>query len=361
MKKIDKAYKTGAGRYVQEPDALDTLASEVTDLGSSAFLVTGPNCKVVALPLCENSLSSAGVEYEVMEYAGPPSYEQADRIIEQAKNSGRDVLVGIGGGRVLDVVKSAAETAGFPIICVPTSIATCCAYTPLSVMYNEDGTSRGCHWLTHETDAVMVDHRVMKEQPARLVAAGVLDSIAKVPEISNGVADGEITDDNLQTFAAFEYAKTNNIVLFKYGFQAFTDAQRHEYTEALDKIVFTNIALTGVVSSIMRGFHQTALAHRFYNGCRTFLTEDVANYLHGELVSIGLLLQTTYNGNLKQRDEILNLMKKMDMPTSLSDLGILKNDERIKDVFNRVNDEEFVPRDATSQAKLKEAFNLTIE
>lgn len=360
MEFVDNAYKTGAGRYIQERNALDTFADEVNLLGKHPLLVTGPHCKRIALPLCEDALKQAEIMFEVIEYEGPVCYEEADKIVQATKNNDNDLVVGIGGGRILDQAKVAADQAGLPIICVPTSIATCCAYTPLSVMYFEDGSYRDCKRFYNEINAVIVDDRVMAEQPARLIAAGILDSIAKVPEVGHGTKDADLPMDNLQRYSALEMAKVNNKVLFELGLQAYDDANKKQYTDALDKIVFTNLALTGVVSALMRGYHQTALAHKFYDGCRGVFKSDVAKYLHGELVAIGLIMQTTYNGSLDQRAKVIEMMEAMNMPTSLFDLGIEETDSRIDALFHEVNVEEFVPRDADSQARLRQAFKTTI-
>ena len=39
--KLDNAYKFGAGRYIQEPGALNTAATEAARLGTKALIIAG--------------------------------------------------------------------------------------------------------------------------------------------------------------------------------------------------------------------------------------------------------------------------------------------------------------------------------
>ena len=65
--------------------------------------------------------------------------------IEELKNSVKetscDVIVGVGGGRIMDLVKATAFELGVPIVAIPTQAATCAAYSPLSVLYTPEGHS----------------------------------------------------------------------------------------------------------------------------------------------------------------------------------------------------------------------------
>lgn len=62
-------------------------------------------------------------------------------VAQLAKESGdnRSVVIGVGGGTLLDTAKALARRLDLPFVGIPTIAATCAARTPLSVWYNDAG------------------------------------------------------------------------------------------------------------------------------------------------------------------------------------------------------------------------------
>ena len=357
---VDFAYKTGAGRYIQEPCALDFLAAEVLRFGTRAFVLAGPNGYAAAGALARESLEREGVPFVLELSSKPAGYEEAERCARQAAEAGCNVVVGIGGGRIMDAAKAVAATGGWPVVEVPTSIATCAAFTPLSVMYGPEGGVCGTWRYEREVDAVVVDGRVMASQPARLIAAGIMDSLAKILEISHGKQGLDMESESAQRYCAYRYALVNGEILERFGEEACRDAAARRASSAIERVVFANLALTGMVSSLTRGFHQTALAHRFYDGMRGVFGERVAGYLHGELVSIGLLMQAEFNGSSEQVESLRCRMRAMKMPCSVLELGIERDDEGLDRLRESILASEFVGEDADERARFEEAFKVTL-
>lgn len=180
--------------------------------------------------------------------------------------------------------------------------------------------------------------------------------MAKAIEIENGGTGLDCETESAQRFAAYQYARINYDLLWRFGPQAYKDAAEGQLTEALRRVSFTNIALTGIVSSLTRGFHQTAHAHRLYDGLRTFFGQESKPWLHGELVAIGLILQLVYNGAEEQVSELQAFMRSMNMPTSLSEIGISTSDAQFKELYDYIMHTEFVGEDSLWHERIAQGF-----
>ncbi len=105
-----------------------------------------------------------------------------------------------------------------------------------------------------------------------------------------------------------------------------------QISKTFELAVFYAIAVTGIISGLSKNSSQTALAHALYYNARTSFCKEARSYLHGEIVGVGLVVQLAYNG-LDYATEIKKL-KSMNLPASLSDIGIEPNNENIHTVVN---------------------------
>ena len=97
----------------------------------------------------------------------------------------------------------------------------------------------------------------------------------------------------------------------------------------LVNVIFTLIAVTGVISGISRGSGQTAIAHEFYEGVRTLFPREAAGYIHGEIVAVGLAAQLEYNGTPEQIPALRAMLAQYGLPLTLADLGVPATEENL--------------------------------
>ena len=176
---LDPAIKFGAGRYRQEKNLLEECGKEISRFGKRAFIIAGNRAWDAVKERMIPGFKKAGLEYELHLYGGKCSYEAAREYAEKCKAENCDEVVGIGGGLVMDFAKAVGEYADTGVVNIPTSIATCAAFTTMSVMYTPEGAKKDCWRFEHEVDAVLVDLQVIAECPIRYAAAGILDAMAK--------------------------------------------------------------------------------------------------------------------------------------------------------------------------------------
>lgn len=314
----EESFRIGCNRYLQGKGYTDRLADEVLRLGTSPLIVGGRTALSVARDKIESSLDGEGIRYEFIEHRGSCNEERAKEISEYAVTHGFDVVVGVGGGVICDFAKYCGHLAHLPVINLPTSSATCAAYTPLSVIYTPEGKTVGTFHYTYEVGCVIADTEVISTQPVRLLLAGVFDAMAKLLEIKHRY-HGE-TDCPLGLDYAYVMAERSYKVLSTMTEKCIEDMKRGIVSRAVEQVIFTSIAVTGVISGIARGSNQTALGHKFYETTRLLFPESSSPYLHGEIVGVGLILQNHYNGD--GNEALTDLMKRYNMPCSPAEVGV---------------------------------------
>ena len=327
---MEEAYKFGCGRYIQEADALLRVGEEAKRFGKKALILAGPTAWKVSEEKIVRGMKDAGVNHVLHIYGGYPSKRQIDENAAQFKSEGCDLIIGVGGGRMMDLAKASADACACPVINVPTIAATCAAYAPLSVIYTEEGRDPEYWWFEKEVDAIVVDETIMAHQPARYLASGSLDAIAKFVEVHHNRGAFTPTSVPVDVYAAYHSAATTYELLNLFTEQACADVVEGKLTEAVHTVVFCNIALTGIISSMTRGRGQAALGHSFYNGLKTCFFDETHGYKHGELVGTGLLVQTAFDKNDELRSAVMSLLKKSNLPVTFAELGIVDKEEGVR-------------------------------
>lgn len=354
---LDRAFKLGAGRYIQQPDAIQLAGEEISRFGRKVWLVGGKTALSLTRDTLSVRLADAGCRYEFCEYNGYTTRDKCAQYGAYCRDHGFDVVVGVGGGRIMDLCKGVAHEAGLPVVTIPTQAATCAAYTPMSVMYNEQGgalgTAGGNFYHAVEVAAVIVDETIMIHQPPRYAASGMLDSMAKYIEIQNGYPAIEFDTFTFELYTAYTLSHYIYGILEKNCLQVYADIQNHMLSKAVHDFLFINFAVTGLISGISKALGQTALAHEMYYAARMMFTQEAKDYLHGEIVGAALILQLCYNRQDDQVPAFTRFMKTMNMPTTLSEMGIPETPENRKRILDYLSTTLFVTDTPENRAALQ--------
>ena len=352
----ETSFRIGCGRYMQEPNALLKCGEELRRLGRAPLIVGGPRALNAAGEEWKSGLSACA-KSEIRVHAGTCNDEDAQALAAYAQNNGFDVIVGIGGGVIMDFAKLIAHFAELPVLNVPTSSATCAAYTPLSVRYTREGRTVGTMHFENELDGVLVDSNVLLAQPPRLFLAGTFDALAKFVEIKQRF-DETVLDYPLGLDWAYTLAKRSFSVLVADTENCLNDMAAGKLTDTVQRVCFTQIAATGVISGIARGSNQCALAHKFYESSRKLFFEPCRPYLHGEIVGVGLLLQNAFNGEEENNAFLLSLMNKYGMPASVRGIGLKASREEKALYFDALKNSSAIDAGGPEETeRLREALD----
>lgn len=351
----EKSFRIGCGRYLQEPHLIKKCGAEISRFSNKVLVVGGKTALSITKANIQESLSNAKLKYEIIEHIGSCNKEDAEIIAEKAKKEGFGVIVGVGGGVIMDFAKLIANFAKLPIVNIPTSTATCAAYTPLSVCYTRDGRTTGTVHFEKEVDSVLVDTAIITAQPTRLFLSGVFDALAKFVEIKQRIAT---VKGSLGLDWAYIMAESSFNKLMANVNGVLEDMKQNNISEIIEQTTFITVAITGVISGIARGSNQCALAHKFYETARKLYNKECRNYLHGEMVGVGLLLQNHFNGEQDQNQELLSLMKENNMPYNVEGIGVAATKQTMKEFYDAICSSSAIDKNNLEQCK---KFKISFE
>lgn len=318
----EDSFRVGAGRYIQCDGAILRLYEEIERLGAKRpFIIGGRRALTLAKDKIQKSLDAGKISGIFYTYEGFCVAEVNEQIVKSDEFAGCDIVVGVGGGNVMDAAKHCAVMAGLPIINIPTSSATCAAYTPLSVCYNKAGQTVGTVHHKVEVNAVLVDMEILSKQPVRLLLAGIYDSLAKQYELYQRMLGVSVDETDIGLAASHSMSGFIYELLMRNMEAACRDTSMGKNTKTVYDVVNAIILLTGTVSGLARGSNQTAIAHKVYECSRKLYPDKVRDFLHGELVALGLVVQIAYNGQGGEK-EFAEGLRARNIPASLSELGL---------------------------------------
>ncbi|MGX8710177.1 MAG: iron-containing alcohol dehydrogenase [bacterium] len=351
--------QVGAGRYTQCHGALKQIGQEVSFCGKTAYIVTDSTVWNKTGHIVKESMEKSGVRFTVDEFEGPSTQKSFEWIAKRLRDTGSEVVVGLGGGKVIDIAKGAGNLTDRKIITAPTSAATCAAYAVLYVTYGEDGSVACSQFLTHEISAVLVDLDFVADNcPTRYLASGIADAMAKKPEfyftMLNLGAEGMTATSEVATGIA-DYTYKNYM---QKALQAIEDAKNKVDSVWLDDVICMNIMLTGMVSDLSTGGKQLAIAHNFYDAVCCLHKEARRNFLHGEIVGLAIPLQMAVNGSpQKEIDEAKSLLAAMGIPARIGQLGIDCTPETVRELIDYTH-RKTISEDKVLYEKIKECMKV---
>ncbi|NDJ24473.1 iron-containing alcohol dehydrogenase [Nostoc sp. B(2019)] len=314
-------------KVIRGSSVLQAAAKEIAYLGSRPLIVTGDTSrqafthlrtfdnshKSLQKILGEQQLNTAQASYGV-----DCCEASLESLQKAAKAHQADVIIGVGGGKALDTAKLVAQQLQLPVVTIPTSAATCAAWSALSNVYSEAGAFLYDVALSRCPDLLILDYDLIQTAPQRTLVAGIGDAIAKWYEAS--VSSGHLQDTLI--IAAVQQARVLRDILLQKSAAALKEPGSEVWREVVDATVL----LAGVVGGLGGAQCRTVAAHAVHNGL-THISGHGS--IHGEKVAFGILVQLRLEEMLQgnqlaaaARQQLLKFYAEIGLPQKLSDLGL---------------------------------------
>src|SRR5262249_15076750 len=177
-------------RYTQGKNATASLGKEMANLGlqGPALILAGRSAHRLLSSTWAATFGEAGIKHAVYPFGGECSLAEIERVKSMARQHHARLIVGAGGGKVLDTARAVAADLDLPVVNCPTVASSDAPCSALSVIYTEEGVFQEYRFYRKNPDLVLVDTQVIALGPPRLLVAGMGDALATWFEAKTCVA-----------------------------------------------------------------------------------------------------------------------------------------------------------------------------
>lgn len=304
-------------QYIHEEQAVERLSELLR--GRKAVLIHG-----------EQALKSSAQylpELPKLLFTGHCTDQQVAKLAERC--AAYEIIIALGGGSVIDTAKQVAVKRNCPLIVIPTIVSNCAPWTPLSVMYDEQGRYLRFDTIPVVIEALLLDYRILAASPYDYFVAGLVDTLAKWYEaraLSGSTSDHPVVESALRMA---EHCK--RLIL-----QTPISSERfQEYSSPIQHLVETVIPLAGSVGGFGDEATRGAIGHGVHNALSPFPSTN--RILHGSKVGYGLLIQELLLGETASYTELRQYLIENKQPTTSTALGLTEAERA--DLAQRIGQE----------------------
>ncbi|MEU0272184.1 iron-containing alcohol dehydrogenase family protein [Streptomyces sp. NPDC006307] len=266
--------------------------------------------------------------------------DSAVRLADEIKGKRYDAVVGVGGGKIIDVTKYAAARVGLPMVAVATNLSHDGICSPVSILDNDNG--RGSYGVPSPI-AMVIDLDVIREAPARFVRSGIGDAISNISAIADWELSHRHTGEQVDGLAA-AMARTAGESVLRHPGGVGDDEFLIVLAEAL--------VLSGIAMSISGDTRPSSGAcHEISHAFDLLFPGRSA--LHGEQVGLGAAFAMHLRGAHEQSGLFAEVLRGHGLPVLPEEIGF-SADEFVRAV-------EYAPQTRPGRFTILEHLDLSTD
>jgi len=309
-------------------------------LQPKSLIVTGQNTLEIVGREISDLLEKDGFKPDIL--VGRASrLEEVDRVEAKAREIDAGFIVGVGGGRSIDIAKLASLRVDIPFLSVPTAAShdgICSSQASLTV--NGETTSV----LAQSPLAIVADTRIISRAPARLLSAGCGDIISNYTALLDWQLAHRLRNEEYSEYAAALSGMTARMIV------ELAPTIRPGLEESAKTVVKALIS-SGVAMSIAGSSRPASGSeHKFAHALNRIAPGKA---LHGELCGLGTIVMMYLHGG--DWEMIRDALLFVGAPTRADEMG-LSSDIVIEALINaqKIRPERYTILDAGLNKKAAE-------
>ena len=268
-------------------------------------LVSGNNVKMIVQNKIESSLSASKIQM-VWHLAETNDKRSIKKIEQDVGKSKSELIVGVGGGRSVDIAKIIGFNLDLPFVSIPTSASHDGIASPfVSIKGNKP------HSLVATAPlGVFVDVDIIKKAPKKLLASGCGDLIAKITAVRDWQLGRDKTGEYYGRYSADLALMSAKILMENSSRFSKKGLDVREVVEALIS--------AGVASCIAGSSRPCSGAEHLFSHAVDKLEPGIG--LHGEKCGIGAIMIAKLQG--QDWRKIVKTLKSVGAPTTAKEIGL---------------------------------------
>ena len=297
-------------------DVLDAVVDAVEDLrlGDRPLLVTSPTPQQVAGDHVEETFEAAGYDARTV-VIDEASFDSVERVIDAARADEPDFLVGIGGGKAIDIAKMAGDRLGLGFVSVPTAASHDGIVSGRGSV--PEGDTR--HSVAAEPPlAVVADTGVLADAPWELTTAGCADIISNYTAVKDWRLANRLQGVQYSEYAAALSEMTAEMLVDSAG-------SIRPGLEESAWIVVKALVSSGVAMSIADSSRPASGAEHLFSHQLDRVAPGAA--FHGHQVGVGAIMtEFLHTGEKGSWRDIRDALDDLGAPTTADGLGVDADD-----------------------------------
>ncbi|WP_276248141.1 MULTISPECIES: NAD(P)-dependent glycerol-1-phosphate dehydrogenase [unclassified Haladaptatus] len=291
---------------------LDQTVEAVSELHlrGTPVLVTSPTPRKIAADRIIEQFEDAGFSPEVV-VVEQATFAEVKRVIDQAEAVDAGFLVGVGGGKAIDIAKMAADRIDRGFISVPT------AASHDGIVSGRGSVPEGDTRHSVAADpplAVVADTELLADAPWELTTAGCADIISNYTAVKDWQLAHRLKNVEYSEYAGALSQMTAELLVER------IDAIKPGLEES-SWVVVKALVSSGVAMSIAGSSRPASGAEHLFSHQLDRLAPGAA--LHGHQVGVGsILIEYLHSGEQGQWQNIRDALDKLGAPTTAKGLGI---------------------------------------
>ncbi|KTG09764.1 glycerol-1-phosphate dehydrogenase [Haloprofundus marisrubri] len=325
---------------------VDELSDAVAELpfSGSPLVVTSPTPKrLVGDRVCAQFDDPATVTVSEANFAA------VERVIDAARETEAGFLVGLGGGKPVDIAKMASDHLGRGFVSVPT------AASHDGIVSGRGSVPEGDTRHSVAADpplAVVADTELLAEAPWELTTAGCADIISNYTAVQDWQLANRLKNVEYSEYAGALSQMTAEMLVDS------ADSIKPGLEESC-WIVVKALVSSGVAMSIADSSRPASGAEHLFSHQLDRIAPGKA--LHGHQVGVGSIMTAyLHSGQKGQWRNIKNALESIDAPTTASDLG-LTADEVLEALTtaHEIRDRYTILGDGVNESAAEEVASVT--